>query len=244
MLILNAGVPRSGTVLVNAIVRTLLAQRGIGVAQANPHGAELPALVRRLQRGGDHRHKAVLVHTHSWSAEAEALLAGDADVLAFANYRDPRDVCVSLMRLHEHSFDDTMTVVESYFAAFEATVAALDAMVIPYELLVAGREAHIFQIARALGFWPTLDQVRAVDEETSVDRHRRIMDEVNAGTVEDLAVRDNRNRTLREDRRTLINDRHIQSGVAGRWRGELDEAQQKEINVRFAPLLKRYGYGA
>lgn len=242
MLILNAGVPRSGTVLVNAMIRALLKQANVGTLQANPHGRELTRLVGRLTLNGDHRHKAVLVHTHSWDAETARILSADPQVVAFANYRDPRDVCVSLMRLHELTFADALNVVPQLFATFEATVIATGAMVMPYELLVAAKEAHVFQIARKLGLWPTLPQVHAVVEETSIERHRKIMEDVASGKAEHVAERQNRQRMLREDRMTLINDRHIQSGASGRWREELDETQQAEINKAFAPILERYGY--
>ncbi len=70
------------------------------------------------------------------------------------------------------------------------------------------------------------------------------MEDVQAGNMDGLNRRENRHRVLVEDVRTLINDRHIQSGASGRWRGELTEDQQKTINERFAPLLQRYGYDA
>ena len=242
MLILNVGVPRSGTVLVNAMIRALLAQNGVTAIQSNPHGKELPRLIAQLMRRGDHRHKPVLVHTHSWDADTERMLAREPAVVAFANHRDPRDVCVSLMRLHEISFADGLNVVQQLYQTFEATVRATGAMVIPYELLVGAKEAHAFHIARALGLWPTLPQVAAVVEETSVERHRKVMEDVASGKAASIAERPNRQRMLREDRQTLINDRHIQSGATGRWRDELDAAQQAQINEAYAPILQRYGY--
>lgn len=242
MIIINAGVPRSGTVLVNAMIRTLLVQAGVGIAQTNPHGRQLTALVQRLKRDGQYRHKPILVHTHSWDAETQRMLVTDPHVVAFASYRDPRDVCVSMMKLHDMPFDDVRQSVSAYFQVFETVVQALDAIVLPYELLVASKEAHCFQIARHLGLWPTFEQVRAVVEETSVERHRTIMEDVRAGRIAELTERQNSNRILREDRHTLINDRHIQSGVAGRWRTELSEQQQETANAAFDTILERYGY--
>ncbi len=136
MIILNAGVPRAGTVLVNAIVRQLCGQNGVATLQANPHGRELPALIRRLRRTGIDRHKAVLVHTHSWDAETSRLMVDQPNVTAFLNFRAPRDVSVSLIRLHETTFDTTLKAVEGYFAVLEAMALDLDPMVVPYELLV------------------------------------------------------------------------------------------------------------
>ncbi len=242
MLILNAGVPRSGTVLVNAMIRALLKQKGVPILQANPHGRELAQVGHRAIRSGDHRVKVVLVHSHSWDFDAERVLAGDENVVAFGNYRDPRDICVSLMKLHDHSLENAISNVSGYFQQYEAMVRALNAMVIPYELLINAKEAFAFQIARRIGIWPTFAQIAEVVEATSVERHRKVMQDVKAGTLPDIAERQNQQRVLREDRRTLINDRHIQSGASGRWRGELPGDQHETVNAAFAPLLERYGY--
>lgn len=242
MIVLNAGVPRSGTVLVNAILRELFRLRGVPHAQANPHGAELPKLVGRLIATGEARHKTVLVHTHSWDAETARLLAGSPHFTGFANYRDPRDVCVSLMRLHDHDFETAAEMTLGAFRLFEATCRDVDVMAIPYELLVTGTEATIFQIARRLGFWPTLAEVHAVAEATGQDRAREVMEKVQKREIEGLAVRQNRNRVLAEDPATLINDRHIQSGRSGRWRDELDAEAQARAADLFAPILVRHGY--
>jgi len=242
MIVLNAGVPRSGTVLVNAILRALFQANKIAIAQANPHGPELPNLVRRLQETGQDRHRTVLVHTHSWDAETARLVTRTPYVTAFVNYRDPRDVCVSLMRLHEHDFDTAAEMTAQAFQIFAATVRDLDPMVIPYEYLTADPEGHIFQIARRLGFWPGRAQIADIVDATSAERHRQVMEQVQSGAIDGLARRQNRNRVLVEDPKTLINDRHIQSGRAGRWRSDLTEDQQRVANERFADIVTRYGY--
>lgn len=242
MIIVNAGVPRSGTVLVNAILRALFKGANLGTAQANPHGAALPQLIRHLQATGQDRYRNVLVHTHSWDTETEALLAGSPFVTGFVNYRDPRDVCVSLMRLHDHDFEAAARLTEGSFQIFERTAQSKHFMVLPYEMLTADRRGHIFQIARRLGFWPGMDEIAKIDEETSIERHRAVMEKVQSGDIDNLARRQNSNRVLVEDPNTLINDRHIQSGASGRWREDLSDDEQRVANERFAPILKRYGY--
>ncbi|MEM7188133.1 MAG: sulfotransferase domain-containing protein [Pseudomonadota bacterium] len=242
MIILNAGVPRSGTVLVNAIVRAVLSRERVPLAQANPHGKELPALIRRLKRQGFDQLKHILIHTHNWDGETSRLLAGAANVTGFANFRDPRDVCVSLMKLHDLDFEDMLEATDRYFAAFAEMLDVLDLMVVPYELLVSDKRAMIFQIARRLGVWLPLDQIDAIDDETSLDRHRSVMEKVRAREVDEVVERRNRSRILVEDKRTLINDRHIQSGAQGRWRTELDDAQREVLCTRLKPILEQYGY--
>lgn len=242
MIVFNAGVPRSGTVLVNAILRQIFETNGIRIAQANPHGQALPKLLNTLQNTAQDRYKTVLIHTHSWDGESARLTRGSPFVSGFINYRDPRDVCVSLMRLHDHAFDAAAQLTLASFSVFEAMARDAGLMVLPYEMLVADKPGHIFQIAKRLGFWLGHDQVARIDEATSVDRHKAVMEKVQAGEMDGLARRNNTNRVLVEDPKTLINDRHIQSGATGRWRQELTDADQKAASQRFADLLKRFGY--
>ena len=42
----------------------------------------------------------------------------------------------------------------------------------------------------------------------------------------------------------LINDRHIQSGATGRWKEELTQDQQDEVNRTFAEVIARFGFDA
>lgn len=244
MIIFNAGVPRSGTVLVNAILRQIFEIRGVRIAQANPHGPALPRLLNTLQTTAQDRYKTVLIHTHSWDKESARLVQSSPFVTGFINYRDPRDVCVSLMRLHDHDFDAAAKMVLASFAIFEAMAREADLMILPYEMLVADKPGHIFQIAQRLGFWLGHDQVARIDQATSIDQHKAVMEKVQAGEMDGLARRNNTHRVLVEDTKTLINDRHIQSGASGRWREELSEADQQAASQRFADLLKRYGYPA
>jgi hypothetical protein len=244
MIVFNAGVPRSGTVLVNAILRQIFEANGIRIAQANPHGEALPKLIRTLQRTAQDRYKTVLVHTHSWDAATAGMTRSSLFVTGFINYRDPRDVCVSLMRLHEHDFETAVRMTLASFRIFDAMAHEADLMILPYERLVADKAGHIFQIARKLGFWLGLDQVDRIDEATSVDRHKAVMEKVQSGELDGLSRRQNTNRVLVEDPKTLINDRHIQSGASGRWKEELSERDQNAANDRFGELLKRYGYPA
>lgn len=242
MIILNAGIPRSGTVLVNAILRQILKITGAPVSQANPHGDELPRVIRGLQRSGKDKHRSVLLHLHTWHAEATRLLSDSPFVTGFINFRDPRDVCVSLMRLHDHDLETAAEMTTNSFTQFEYIIDALDLMVIPYELMVRDPAAHIFQIGQRLGVWLSMEDIERIQHETSVEKHEAIMKQVQDGKLDSLQKRPNRNRTLVEDTRSLINDRHIQSGVSGRWRTELNEADQARLNELFAPLVQRFGY--
>lgn len=242
MIILNAGIPRSGTVLVNAIMRELFRLAGREIRQENPTQQELPTLIGSLQKSGADASETVVIHTHTCDGETTRLLRGNRNVRGTLNFRDPRDVCISLMRLHDHDLEKSALNVEAYVQHFFATAASVNLMLVPYELLVFEKRTHIFQIARQLGLWPSMAAVEQVNQLTSIDRHREVMEKVRAGRMPELTIRRNSKRDLVEDPQSLINDRHIQSGTSGRWRQELDEDAQKALTERFAPVLKRLGY--
>ena len=242
MIIMNAGVPRSGTILVNAIVRKLLESVGIPVVTANPHGPEVRVVLDKLQTDEPNRQSATIIHTHSWNAGVAQQANKLCRTSGFVNYRDPRDVVVSLMKLHDHDFATAAKLTMEAFRVFEIICHDTNFMIIPYELLISNRTGFIFQIAQRLGIWPSLDEIARVNEETSVSNHSKIMDQVRSGNRKRLIRVQNRNRVLIEDRDTLINDRHIQSGVIGRWRNELSAEHQADATRRFAHLIERYGY--
>lgn len=242
MIIFNAGVPRSGTVLVNSIVRHLLSDVTQSIAQANPTSAELLPLLQRIISKGEDKIRPCLIHTHSWSPEVAALLAPAKNARIMVNYRDPRDVTVSLMKLHELDLEKAVRLTEASFAQMAACMRDANTLVFPYELLVAGKQLAIFRIAQLLGIRPSMRRISAIDDETSVVRHRSVMEDVQSGSLKTVIRRNTTKRVLVEDKVTLINDRHIQSGAVGRWRSELSGAQQDQITNRFGQILDQFGY--
>ncbi|MEM1275254.1 MAG: hypothetical protein AAGH74_01890 [Pseudomonadota bacterium] len=243
MIILNTGVPRSGTVLTNAIIRGVLGHAGLAVTQANPHGDELPDLISHLARSNDGSATAYIVHTHSWDKTTEAICAGLTELHAFSCYRDPRDVCVSLMRLHDLDLEAALQMTIAGFAHFEATCSGIEPVVFQYERLIADKYTAIKTVAQELALQIDTNGIAQIDEATSVSAHRQIVDAINRGELPNLIARQNRSRILYEDPVTLLNDRHIQSGAIGRWQSELALSEQERLCECLRPLTDRYRYG-
>lgn len=232
MIVFAAGVPRSGTVLVSAILRHLLTHAGHRVAVQNPHGAQLLALLGRLDAG-----QATVIHTHSWDRRVAETVAATPQIRGFLNRRDPRDVCVSLMRLHDHDVDTAAPMVVQYVQMMRRAAQDTGWPVIDYARLTGDTPAHIRAIARHLGLPAPPEVVAQIAEATSVARHSAIMADVQAGRVAALTERRNSRRILREDAATLINDRHIQSGAVGRWKTELTDDEKARAATIFASLV-------
>jgi hypothetical protein len=214
MLIINGGLPRSGTVLTGRIISEVLRHNSCQVENINLDSVNRVAkFVKRAVHSGIANYKNIVLHTHSWADGEfnEALSLGNTKI--FWNYRDPRDILVSLMKLHDLS----------------------------YEVYNNAPEALVSTIAGHLQVPVDLSTVSTIVSETSKENASQIMHDV-ASTKRTVKTLRNSARTLKEDAKTFINDRHIQSGIAGRFRQELSDEEIKVFSEKVAPFLKRFGY--
>jgi hypothetical protein len=234
MLILSLGVPRSGTILVFNMLREILERQGIPFRAVNTNYPETEAFLSTFDFGDN-----VLLHAHNVLPAVQKVLPRK-DVHAFFNYRDPRDVVVSMMRLHDYSLDRCIDLTDTAFAQFQRARRFPRVMFIPYEHLITAQEAYVFRIAAHVGLFLGLDEAARVTAATSMERHRAVMQ-----SVADLSIpvqtRRNPARVLRESTTHFINDRHIQSGKAGRWRDELTPDEQQRVTLHYHALLDELG---
>ena len=237
MLILSLGVPRSGTILVFNILREILTRQQIPFRSVNTNYPETEAFLAQH----DYKDKDnVLMHAHNVLPEVQKALQR-RDTLTFFNYRDPRDVVISMMKLHDYTFEKCMELADISFAQYRIARKFPRIMFIPYDLLMESPGAYVFQIAQRLGIFLRLDVVAEIEKATSLDAHKKIMRDVARATV-DVQIRKNPKRTLKESTTHFINDRHIQSGRSGRWRRELSPEQRKQSTEHFKDLLLEFGY--
>jgi hypothetical protein len=235
MLTLSLGVPRSGTILVFNILREILTRRQVEFRSVNANYPETEAFLAQ------HDYKDnVLMHAHNVLPEVQKALQRP-DVIAFFNYRDPRDMVISMMKLHDYTFEKCMELADISFAHYRIARKFPRIMFIPYDLLVGAPGAYVFQIAQRLGIFLPLDVVAAIEKATSLDAHKKVMRDVAAAKV-DVQIRKNPRRTLKESTTHFINDRHIQSGRSGRWRRELSLDQRQQATEHFKDLLIELGY--
>lgn len=235
MLILSLGVPRSGTILVFNALREVLTRRGLEFSSVNANYPETAAFLSSYDFTGN-----VLMHAHNVLPEVQKVLPRP-DVRAFFNYRDPRDVLVSMMRLHDYGFEKCMELVDISFAQLQIARKFPGVMFIPYPHLMSAPEALIFQVAQKIGVFLSLDEVAAIRKATSIESHTKIMKAVGAEKVS-VQVRRNPRRTMKESTTHFINDRHIQSGRSGRWLRELTPDQQGIVTQHYRPLLLELGF--
>jgi len=234
-LVLNLGVPRSGTTFVFNALRELWTARGVKFRSINANYAETAAFLR----GYDLKDN-VLLHAHNVLPEVEQVLERP-EVRAFFNYRDPRDVVVSLMKLHDYSFEKCLRLAEIAFAQYRVARRFASVTFIAYASVVREPAKVIEELADRMGIPAGPAEIGRVSAATSLEAHRSVMQAVNAQQVR-VQVRANPQRVLKESAVHFINDRHIQSGAEGRWRRELSAEQQEIARARFGPLLVELGY--
>lgn len=241
MIIYNMGIPRSGTVWAFNVFRLIWEQQGISFRTESPNS---PPDVDRCLESLDVSENAI-VHFHDITPAAIRFAEHEV-VRPFFNYRDPRDVVVSQMRLHEVSCEQAVRMTRAAYENLGRAAGLRSILLIPYDHIRDHAEALIFQMAARLGILLNLQTVTAISEETSASSHARIMQALNdageSGDSRDAATINTGLRDIRFDRKHLITDRHIQHGRSGRWRNELSSAQQVLVNRHFAGVIARLGF--
>ena len=240
MLILNMGIPRSGTTWAFNVFRHILDRRGLAYDIANPSGG--PAVDAVLASVAPRRN--MIVHFHEVT-ENVIQRAGSTDCAAFFNVRDPRDVVVSQMHLHDAGLAEAIKMTMAAFWSLQQASGIPDLMLIPYEHIKDHAEALIYQMALRIGHFISPREAAEIAELTSIGKHREKMQQVaqRHGEPESGVKRVFSGwRHVKYDESSLITDKHIQSGETGRWKKELDPQQQEELNKAFASILKQLGF--
>lgn len=242
LIIYNMGIPRSGTVWAFNVFRLIWEHEGIVFRTESPNS---PGDVDRCIASLDVSEPAI-VHFHDITPAAIRFAEHEA-VRPFFNYRDPRDVVVSQMKLHDVSFEQAVKMTRAAYQNLGRAVGLRSILLIPYDHIREHAEALIFQMAARLGILLNLQTVRTIAEKTSAASHRQIMQSLNeadgSGESQNAATINTGRREIRFDRKHLITDRHIQHGQSGRWRQELNSAEQVLVNRHFAGEVARLGFG-
>ena len=240
MLVINGGMPRSGTVLVGNLVRLMLERRSIAWKRYNPQERrDLPAFLDLVRRPFD---TAVIVHTHLVDDEILNALRTRPDAILIWNHRDPRDALVSLRQLHDLSLDRAFEAMQVYCAATEIAHTSAICHRIAYEALVDDLPGYISSLSDALDFTLEEGEIDSLLQQTSPEAHVRIMNALSTGTQKGARVMQTKHRMMREEPTTLINDRHIQSGKSGRWRRELTQQDQQQVSDVLSRWVGMLGY--
>ncbi len=243
MIILNMGIPRSGTVWAFNVFRAVWQVAGVQF-RTEQWNSESDV---KCRLSGISAAEHILIHTHDLTPDVE-LLARRPGVRSFFSYRDPRDVVVSQMKLHDVSFDIAVRMTEFAYQNLPCAMTLPGIMFLPYDHIVAHAPAVIFQMAARVDILLSHQMVDKIALSNNLERNRRTMDLLNRGTAatggSGIESLNTGVREIRYCKASLITDRHIQSGRTGRWRDELSADQQQHVCGVFAPVIKSLGFDA
>jgi hypothetical protein len=240
MLVLNMGIPRSGTTWAFNVLRCIFLAKGQEYVAINPQGiSQTNAALRSAPETGN-----VIIHTHDVT-ENIIEYSCRKQCPAFFNIRDPRDVVVSQMRLHDASFSEAVRMTYSAFHSLQTASRIPGLMLIPYEHITRHAEALVFQMAMRIGKYLNPAMVSEIVDRTSITQHRRRMEQVvgcNGQSKIEVNSCFSGRRNVQYDAESLITDRHIQSGKTGRWKEELGHEEQDELDRVFASIIGQLGF--
>ena len=241
MIVLNMGIPRSGTVWAFNVFRAVWDLAGLEF-RTEQWNSERDV---KDHLPGISAAENVLIHTHDFTEDVNSL-ARRPGVRSFFSYRDPRDVVVSQMKLHDVPFTVAEEMTAFAYKSLPGAMTVPRIMFLPYDHIVAHAPALIFQMAARLDILLNCQKMNQIAEATSSERHRRTMDELNKQTgstsSSPIGSLNTGARDIRYWKASLITDRHIQSGRTGRWRDELTPEQQKHVCARFAQIVQSLGF--
>lgn len=240
MVILNMGIPRSGTTWVYNVLRSIYSAQGEGCSVLNPlHPVEVENALLSVNENNN-----TIIHFHDVT-ESVINFTTQHRCAAFFNFRDPRDVVVSQMRLHDADFEVAVQMTMRAFESFHSATRIPGMMMIPYNHINAHADALIFQIGIRLGRFLRPSEISGIAKETSMARHRKMMHEAaskESDASDKIKASFSGVRNVKYNSETLITDRHIQSGKSGRWKKELDNNQRQVVNRVFNPIIEQFGF--
>lgn len=234
------GIPRSGTTWAFNVLRNIYSARGQKYETMNPQGIrETDEALHSVPESSN-----IIIHFHDVTQKVIEC-AREQNCVAFFNFRDPRDVVVSLMHLHDATFSEAVRMTTSAFNSMQSASRIPNLMLIPYEHIGVHAEALIFQMGLRLGQYLPPAIVSEIADRNNITKHLKIMEQVSSDDEHSGArVKSifSGRRNVQYDTETLITDRHIQSGKSGRWRDELDDQEQEHLNLAFTAIVEQLGF--
>jgi len=227
MIIISAGLIRSGSVALYQLMREIVETTGIGDAPRLPINQEKEFLVEHLEEWATDQEKWHVIKLHEYIEELEPY-AYNAVIM----HRDPRAVVLSLMKFRDMSF----------------TTAMSSRMITNYShnlLIWLDRTPPVFRMVRTYR--------HIVGEQNRIQLVRNIgeMMRVGINSEDAYAIQNNWSITNNKARALLnlppnspeyMSKRHIYTGATDEWRTELSMEQIAVVESRFQEHMRKFDY--
>ncbi len=152
--------------------------------------------------------------------------------------RDPRDCVASRQLFEDESFEKSLRFIETNLSYVDLYRSFGNTLFIRYEDMIADPARYIAVIVEHLGVAITADLAAEIHTQTNIEAARSISSGVPAQSP-DTVIRDQSHLV---DVATNLHENHIHGGMCGRWRTELSEDQQRQVNDRLYQWIFSLGY--
>jgi hypothetical protein len=229
MLILCNGMPRSASTWSFNVVTGLL--RRSNPAQKVQGGYDED--VARFLGGIDWDTAHAVLKCHSLDPIGHTLVhVGAAKVIY--TWRDIADAMVSYMRMFGNDFEHALGVMGTSLQLYRFHLESGNAVILGYDDIMTYPADAIDLIARYLGVEGRPELIAQVNEETSLERVRKQVDQLNSDEARRRLIR---HENTMYDPRTLLIVNHIRDGGSGYGRALLSQEQLGRID----DLMRKWG---
>lgn len=229
MLILCNGMPRSASTWSYNVVTGLL--RRWNPAQTVQGGYDED--VARFLRGIDPNTMHAVLKCHSLDAVGYTLVRIGAAKVVYT-WRDIADATVSYMRMFGNDFEHALDVMGTSLQLYRFHLESGNAVILGYNDIMSCPEKAIELIARYLGIEGRPDLIAAANEETSLERVREKVGQLDSDEVRRRLIR---HENTIYDPETLLNVNHIRDGGSGYGRALLSPEQLGRLD----DLMRKWG---
>ena len=229
MLILCNGMPRSASTWSFNVVTGLLRRSYPDQTVQGGYDEDVAGFLRGIDRDTAH----AVLKCHALDAVGHTLVHIGAAKVVYT-WRDVADATVSYMRMFGNDFEHALQVMSTSLQLYRFHLESGNAVILGYDDIMTYPAEAIELIARYLGIEARPDLIAEVNEETSLDRVRDKVEQLNSNEAKGRLIR--HENTL-YDPDTLLNVNHIRDGGSGYGRAFLSTEQCEQLD----DLMRRWG---
>jgi tetratricopeptide (TPR) repeat protein len=223
MLIICAGMMRSGSTLQYQIVCEIIEYLGLGMTIG---WTKIPSqeLLDNLQNVVLRKDKFLVIKSHNFCSEVKALVRSDQAKVVYV-YRDLRDVAVSLNNKFTKSTKDAILWLGDRLNNYYFWASIDKIIVSRYENMINDLYGEVLKIAHYLGVAVSNDLAKSISYKLDINEQKQRINklEQDSSSVIKLSGNDV------YDPVSQLHNNHINSGKWGQWKESLSKEQIEHI---------------
>ena len=222
MLIICAGMMRSGSTVQYQIVCEIIESLGLGMTMG---WTKIPSqeLLDNLQNVVLRKDKFLVIKSHNFCSEVKALVRADKAKVVYV-YRDLRDVAVSLNNKFTKSTEDAILWLGDRLNNYYFWASIDKIMVSRYENMANDLYGEVLKIANYLEVKVNSDLARTISNKLEISQQKQRTKELEHSSH---VIKSSENDVC--DPVSQLHNNHINSGKWGQWKESLSKEQIEHI---------------